>query len=52
MIGRGRFAGTKAGAGPGGYCVCPNCGYKTRHAVGIPCYSYTCPKCGIKLVRG
>jgi len=31
--GRGRMGGP-AGAGPGGFCICPNCGTKTPHQVG------------------
>ena len=49
--GRGRMGGPFA-AGPGGQCVCPNCGYKTAHAVGQPCSEKKCPKCGAKLIRG
>ena len=49
--GRGRMGGTKAGAGPDGYCICPNCGHKAPHQVGVPCYEMNCPKCGTKMVR-
>ena len=28
------------------FCVCPNCGYKTKHKRGVPCSSIKCPKCG------
>ena len=48
--GPGRMGGTKA-AGPGGNCVCPNCGHKAPHQVGTPCYQMTCPKCGTKMTR-
>jgi cation diffusion facilitator family transporter len=51
---RGRFRGeveTAVGGGPGGYCVCPNCGYKVEHQRGIPCSSLQCPKCRINLIR-
>ena len=48
--GRGRQGGGKA-AGPGGQCVCPKCGHKTAHQVGIPCYQKKCPKCGAKMTR-
>jgi hypothetical protein len=47
--GRGRMGGF--GAGPGGYCVCPNCRTKVPHNVGTPCYQQTCPKCGSRLTR-
>jgi len=49
--GRGRMGGTRPGAGPAGFCVCPSCGHKVSHTVGTPCYSIKCPKCGINMVR-
>ena len=48
--GRGGMGGPYA-AGPGGDCVCPNCGNKASHQVGVPCYNQTCPKCGTKMTR-
>lgn len=39
------------GQGPGGWCVCPRCGYKVEHQRGIPCVSIQCPKCKINLER-
>jgi len=39
------------GAGPDGFCVCPQCGYKVSHQRGIPCPTMTCPKCHIPLIR-
>jgi hypothetical protein len=48
--GRGRMGGSAAG-GPGGYCVCPNCGAKAEHQRGVPCYEHSCPKCGTKMTR-
>jgi len=51
---KGRFRGeieTAKGGGPGGYCVCPKCGYKIPHQRGIPCSTLECPKCKINLVR-
>jgi hypothetical protein len=50
--GRGRMGGSRPGAGPRGNCVCPSCGTKASHQVGVPCYSMNCPKCGTKMVRG
>ena len=38
-------------AGPGGYCVCPNCGTTVEHEVGIPCTALQCPVCGSMMVR-
>ena len=52
--GRGRGAGQGRGgvfAGPGGSCVCPNCGTVIPHQVGIACTSQQCPKCGTAMVR-
>ena len=49
--GRGRMGGPKSG-GPGGSCVCPECGYKTKHTTGQPCSEIECPKCGAEMTRG
>jgi hypothetical protein len=48
-MGKGR---NRPGSGPGGYCVCPNCGQKEIHQRGVPCYSILCPECGVKMVKG
>ncbi len=48
----GRMRGNRAGAGPGGFCVCPDCGERITHQQGTPCYEFSCPKCGTKMVRG
>ena len=34
--GRRRMEGNSTGAGPGGYCICPECGTKTPHQRGTP----------------
>ena len=47
----GRKNGTKFGAGPGGFCVCPSCGTKVEHRVGVPCYNVNCPTCGTRMAR-
>jgi predicted Fe-Mo cluster-binding NifX family protein len=54
MGGGGRRGGRMGGplaAGPGGYCVCPQCGHKELHEVAIPCAQKQCPKCGAVMVR-
>ncbi|MFC1534273.1 hypothetical protein ACFL7M_13005 [Thermodesulfobacteriota bacterium] len=38
-------------AGPGGYCVCPNCVEKFSQQLGTPCYEQRCPKCGTAMIR-
>ena len=49
--GGGRGLGGGVAAGPGGYCVCPNCGEKAAHQLGSPCYDQKCPKCGTAMTR-
>jgi len=50
--GRNRFPyGDKPGSGPGGYCVCPSCGFRTAHTRFSPCNNRKCPKCGSKLTK-
>ena len=49
--GRGRKGGSRAGAGPSGNCVCPNCGHTIIHQQGKPCFEVNCPKCNTKMVR-
>jgi hypothetical protein len=34
--GQGRMDGSRAGAGPGGECICPQCGTKVPHEAEIP----------------
>jgi len=54
QIGRGAGQGRRAGfraASPGGYCICPNCGTKLPHELGVSCSQLTCPKCGAHLTR-
>ena len=51
---KGPFKGSRGvrfTAGPGGYCVCPNCGYKVSHQIGTPCYQQHCPKCKTAMTR-
>jgi len=47
--GQGREGGFAAG--PGGYCICANCGEKTVHNPANPCYEQKCPKCGTAMTR-
>lgn len=48
--GRGRQPGG-FGLGPSGECICPKCGTKVPHQIGIPCYEQRCPKCGTPMTR-
>ena len=50
-FGQGRMSGNRAGVGPGGACVCTQCGTEVPHQTGSPCYDLNCPKCGAKMVR-
>ena len=43
--------GDKPGSGPGGNCVCPNCGFKIVHTTNVPCNETPCPKCGATMTR-
>jgi len=49
--GRNLFSKNRRGAGPTGECVCPSCGTNVPHKRGTPCYTVTCPKCGVKMIR-
>ena len=48
---RGRGFGGGFAAGPDGYCICPNCGYREGHKYATPCPIMDCPKCGTPLTR-
>lgn len=39
------------GMGSVGVCICPGCGYKTPHRLGVLCREEKCPKCGLLLIR-
>ena len=49
--GQGRGRGGGFSAGPGGYCVCPNCGESIRHQVRNPCNEQRCPQCKTAMTR-
>jgi len=51
MNGKGGNRGDKPGSGPGGYCVCRNCGYRLPHIVNRPCNQMYCPKCGSPMTK-
>jgi len=38
-------------AGPGGECVCPECGHTQEHETGKPCNTVKCEKCGHTMER-
>jgi predicted DNA-binding protein (UPF0251 family) len=38
-------------SGPGGFCVCPVCGFRKPHEAGKPCRKEVCPNCGSAMVR-
>jgi predicted Fe-Mo cluster-binding NifX family protein len=38
-------------AGPGGFCICPQCAKKIRHQRGIPCSQFLCPDCRQPMLR-
>ena len=46
-----RGQGRGFAAGPGGTCICPNCGEKAPHQLGTPCYEQRCPKCKTAMTR-
>jgi len=48
--GGGGMGGPRA-AGPGGFCVCPTCGYREPHSPGQPCNQRLCSKCGTAMTR-
>jgi hypothetical protein len=52
-FGRGGRRGLGGGLaqGPGGECICSNCGYREPHQLGVPCYNRKCPKCESPMMR-
>lgn len=47
----GRNKGDKQGSGPGGKCICPDCGYVEEHKINKPCNEIKCPECGSMLTK-
>jgi hypothetical protein len=39
------------GMGSGGNCICPSCGTKVPHQIGVSCNTIKCPKCGGPMTR-
>jgi predicted amidophosphoribosyltransferase len=37
--------------GVAGKCICPKCGSKISHSMGVPCQDQQCPQCGAKMLR-
>jgi hypothetical protein len=48
---RGQRRGGGFGAGPGGFCICSNCGTEIPHEIGRACFEEICPKCGKTMTR-
>lgn len=48
--GRGRNNGPSA-AGPGGECICTQCGRTLPHQQDYPCMQIKCPQCGSPMTR-
>lgn len=49
--GRGQCRSRGGTGGPGGTCICPECGYELSHVSGIPCIELNCENCGTPMVR-
>jgi predicted amidophosphoribosyltransferase len=39
------------GLGPGGTCICPECGARLPHPRGVRCEEESCPECGARMLR-
>ncbi len=49
--GRRRRMGGRMAGGPGGSCLCPNCGETAPHMRGQPCSQMVCSGCGASMTR-
>jgi predicted Fe-Mo cluster-binding NifX family protein len=49
--GRGGLTWENAPGGPGGSCVCPECGSRKQHERGIPCSQVLCAACNSPMTR-
>jgi len=49
--GQCRRKGAKASGGPGGLCICPQCGFEAPHQPGVPCTQVECERCGSPMNR-
>lgn len=47
---RKRRAGSR-NKGVEGNCICPKCDYQLPHKAGVPCSSFLCPVCNIRMIR-
>jgi predicted Fe-Mo cluster-binding NifX family protein len=47
---KGRMGGYSSG-GPGGHCICPQCGHREAHERGLPCTQKQCPNCRVPMRR-
>ena len=41
----------RPGSGPGGECICSECGRVLPHRRGLPCNRIKCPDCGAAMTR-
>ena len=48
---RCRVRSAKASGGPGGTCICPQCGLEAPHKPGVPCNEMECGSCGSSMRR-
>ena len=49
--GGGRGLGGGFARGPGGECICSNCGFRELHQLAVPCLTKKCQKCEAPMTR-